>query len=220
MRLLILTLLVCGSLQSSTITVQGSIFLYDPGSFPTFDAMATAFLPPFDPTLGQLSSVTLDFEAQVLGIQHYFTPLLDLSESTLNIEQTATVSVGGLSVTSTQLGTFLVVNTICHECGVGIPMDISGQEIISNPADLAEFYMLPEVALAISASESGFTPNATFDAPFLTDEFLNDSFQISVGATYDYAPVPEPQMLWMICSFFAFGAAASVSMKRSRFYTQ
>jgi hypothetical protein len=221
-RVSILCFLTYAILRADTVTVstEGSV---DPitccGSSEqlavgTFD-VSSEFpeVPTFDPTLGQLDSVTIDWEAQLLGYEHYLTVLLDGSLVPLNFSQTATFAVDGFSTTSTQSETVMVRNQICHGCGVGIPFDLKGQGVISDPSQLVPFITmepsLPLIGLPVSATIMGETGDDsgafldTFDGGEFLDGYSMASWTIDV--TYDYTSVPEPSEFMLICGLALTG---------------
>jgi len=170
--------------------------------YPGFSVHGIMSGPGFNPQLGTLDSVTIDWNAKIFGYEHYETGSLDNSQVPLAYTQTASASVFGFSGSASGTSSTMVTAEICHSCGVGINFDISGTGTIYDPATLQDFvgpWAFGNTSAGVEGQSSGVNS-------YVTSEFLWPASNADWSATlsYCYTPVPEPR--WSILIVLVFGA--------------
>lgn len=207
-RMAVLALLAYGSAWADTVTSQ--VIVNDPTfAFPFPEFRADAFLqaPGFDPSLGHLDSLTVNWEVNIVAVEHYQTAIFDDSQVPLTFSQIATAGLDDSSATETLFGSTLVTATICHPCGVSLGFDLTGTLVIIDPDILAGAAKTNFIPLFGFATVSAGPDTGDRNTAFLTDGFLVAGSEVNFNAeaTYSYTPVPEPRQTFILTLLCAIG---------------
>jgi hypothetical protein len=166
----------------------------------------------FNPALGQLNSVTIDWSAAEGAPEFYGSDAPYGTIVSFTDTQTATASLLGgpegaqllSSSSAIQSQSVSFPSGVYAEPTLVVPISLSGEVVLAPDNYNLNLFTYPFPELSTSVTVEDITPDISLYAnPFDIYAIYQDDAGFSATLTYNYTPVPEPRTLCVLCILIA-----------------